>query len=213
MPVISFPQKDTGLRCCHEPLFVGDILSIYSGMMGFAIVSEDEKGFLLEEYDIRQHQPTGKIERRLDRDIAEPYGKVDPDNPFAIPKCGIICSQCLETVIGYEDMEDDSVEWTENCGEHHSDPYIRTVWLGDQETETIPDIRNYGKCKACTADPNRTSKTRQLCDYAVQRYKEEGLDLGSVHIPGFRDRDDVEEWITGLKELQSQIEQMTEEGE
>lgn len=59
-----------------------------------------------------------------------------------------------------------------------------------------------------TADPSRSSKTRQLRGYATRRYKEEGLEITTSHLPVFSSEEDVDIWIEDVKLTEATIERI-----
>ena len=86
--VNSGERKSTGFRCYRDELFVGDLLSVQSGYGGFVRVVERDGGFWLvdwesEKGDFSRIPAEERIpDTPLDEDIAAPYRKVDPNDPY-----------------------------------------------------------------------------------------------------------------------------------
>lgn len=198
--------KSTGFRCWNDELCVGDLLSVHSGYDGFRRVIEKEDGFWLVDWNREKgwKSPIPVSEwakdERLTDDITAPYRKVDPNDPYREPPFALVCDQCLETVVGYFDveaeLEEDAYTWTEECGFHAfeergKEPFFQS----DSTTETVVVCR----CKACVADPNRISKTRELQDYFEKRYAE--CPVKTIHHPVFHSKEDIDKYIENLKKM------------
>lgn len=204
---IPFQGKPTGFKCGIAPLYVGDLLSVQYGYDGFMRVVEREDGFWLEDWHKDESRDAHKDEK-LNRNIGRPYQKVDPADPFAEPPIPILCEQCLETAIGYVDVEGGPVTWTDDCGVHHEETVIRREKIPfSNEIEEYPETTYTGKCKECLADPGRTSHTRELQDYFKQRYKESGLTIRTFDRPLFYSKEDIDCFIEDLKAMQGFMEE------
>lgn len=200
----------TGFKCGADPLFVGDILSISSGYGGFARITEMDGHFFLEEHNVYSQRPSGKILEVLAHDIGTPYRKVDKNDPFREPPFPIHCDQCLETIIGYFDVEDGSITWTDDCGEHYDCQTNSEIAFNG---EVLPDYERQcgGRCKACVADPKRKSKTVELMEYLVQRSEAAGVDLRSTYRPILSSKEDVDRYIEEMLEIQKLIRHRVED--
>lgn len=203
--VNSGERKSTGFRCYRDELFVGDLLSVQSGYGGFVRVVERDGGFWLvdwesEKGDFSRIPAEERIpDTPLDEDIAAPYRKVDPNDPYREPPFPIYCDQCEETVVGFFDVEEEgdrAFSWTEDCASHNIEYYIRR----DRFTQmSYPERSVTAICKACAADPARTSPTHELNEHFRKRL--ERCPVRMAHYPRFHLKEEIDMFFDNLESL------------
>lgn len=171
---------DTGFKCYGKPLFVGDILSVNGGYLGFVKVVEHENGFYLVDDGSVPEEANDTV--KLNHNVNGHYQKVDKDNRYAVPPIDIYCDQCEYVIVGTVDVEGYEFVWNEECYEH-------TVMRSDGEVNVNT------KCKLCHDDPSRKPPVNPVMEYFFERYNNAGFRVVPGHWPEFQYREEIDEWI------------------
>lgn len=185
----------TGFNSGREKLYVGDIVSVYDGNLGFMEVVKRSDGFWFTDCSEKVWgHPFPKNERnddfKLERNLGVHYRKVDKNNPTQEPPFLLYCDQSDEVKTGTMDAETCELSWTEDCAEHSETPFPDGY-----------DMEIITKCKLCAADPSRKPPVDEIFAYFQEQYAKTDVCVVPGHWPDFQSKEEVDVWIEGLNRI------------
>jgi hypothetical protein len=165
-------MENTGYKVGRDPLFVGDILSHYSGYDGFYEIQKIKEEYWVvncsakvwgHDFPEEEIMPPFKLERNL----GPHWTKVDKNNPTKVPPMPVYCNQCDAVITGYFDVDTGETTYTEECSKH-------TETVDEEGFTFIESI-----CKLCEIDSTRTPPRNEVMEYFAEQYKKAKFQSGA----------------------------------
>lgn len=190
--------KKTSFKVAKRDLYVGDMVALYGGNLGFFEVIERDDGYYLTDCSAKVFKPstaqeiTSHIEdEKVERDLSSHYSLVDKKHPLDSTDWTYMECEGCDGIVGHYDPYTSQFEWYDKPKDDTGRfmVYDEHILINDNEVECW--------CKECIAKGKVRKETPEdeIMAYFYEQYENLPVKVLPGHWPNFKSKEEVDQWI------------------